>query len=78
MVVDEKVFFCPSFLFSFCVARKNSPPSFLILAVDSLGFDSVSCNYEGDPVLKSGFDLFLHLPPHKKSLKEVKDTLLAL
>ena len=54
----RKYFFALLLFFSSCVARKNSPPSFLILAVDSLGFDSVSCNYEGAPVLKSGFDFF--------------------
>ena len=41
-----------------CVFQEPHPPSFLILVVDSLGFNSVSCHQNNVSVQKSGFNLF--------------------
>ena len=47
-------------LFPACALKDLRPPSFLILAVDSLGFDSLSCYQQEDisPAQKSGFQVF--------------------
>lgn len=43
---------------SACTSLESSAPSFLILVVDSLGFDSVSCHQNDMPIQRSGFHLF--------------------
>ena len=43
---------------SSCVFPKPIPPSFLILVVDSLGFDSISCHRDSPADKKSGLDQF--------------------
>ena len=45
-------------LLSSCIFQESRSPSFLILVVDSLGFDSVSCYQDDVPVQRSGFNLF--------------------
>ena len=56
------IFFCAVkavFLsLSGCTFQDLPPSSVLILVVDSLGFDSVSCHQKGVSVQKSGFHLF--------------------
>ena len=44
-------------LLSSCTFQEFRSPSFLILVVDSLGVDSVSCNQDNRPVQRSGFNL---------------------
>lgn len=43
---------------SACTFQESRPSSFLILVVDSLGFDSVSCHQDDMPVQRSGFHFF--------------------
>ena len=56
------IFFCAvkvGFLcLSACTFQKSHSPSVLILVVDSLGFDSVSCHQNTRSVRKSGFNIF--------------------
>ncbi|MDE0118471.1 MAG: sulfatase-like hydrolase/transferase [Bdellovibrionales bacterium] len=45
---------------SSCIFKESRSPSFLVLVVDSLGFDSVSCYRDDVPAQQSGFNLFCH------------------